>query len=57
MVMVADTASGLPPVATLAMQHVANAAHSAGYLITGGVQSRIIPLTQTITALLGLVTL
>lgn len=57
MVMVADTASGLPPVATLAMKHVANATHSAGHLTTGGVQSRIIPLTPTIIALLGLVAL
>lgn len=40
MVTVADTGSGLPPVVTLAMQHATNAAHSAGYLITGGVQSK-----------------
>jgi len=57
MVTVADTASGLPPVATLAMQHLANASHSAEYLTTGGVQSRTTPFTAVLIAPLGVILL
>jgi len=57
MVTVADTASGLPPVARLAMQHAANAAHSAGYLITVGVQSKTTPFIAILIAPLGVLEL
>jgi hypothetical protein len=57
MVTVADTASGLPPVVRLAMQHATNAPHSAGYLITGGVQSKITPFIAVLIAPLGVVLL
>ena len=49
--------SGLPPVATLARQHPAKAAHKAGYLIIGGVQSITIPFAAVITAPDGVVQL
>lgn len=53
MVTVADTASGLPPVVTLAMQHSFNASHSLGYLTIGSVQSRTTPFTAVLIAPLG----
>jgi hypothetical protein len=52
-VIVAETANGFPPVAIEAQALAARAAHRTGYLITGGVQSIIIPLQAFMHASVG----